>query len=457
MTNYLWKDNPTEANVALYDPDVLNECLMHLKYSSPKMTPFCLNSASMDSSGKANLLSFTGNTVKFNCGNSLVPSMNSNSQDVWSLTSSHSANTSANDLYKSFDSDGSSYCAIGHTPSTSDPVFLKVQKTTSFSLEYVYLKFASIYNAGDIKSFFIKNSEGTVIFSYDNLGAFLDKDEFLIPLHGYSDTSITIGATSNVNGVGYVNFPAVIKLLDKSQVVSLSNAYGASQNLSQVSDITISSTASQTHNIYLGFDGTTDCFAAAFTKGAVLPASPVANQVHLLTSVEPCVAYIYNGTDWGEYAKIPVGYAKTNSGGAVFEVVTFPYNQNAYEVNSLTPGALTKVWVSNEYTPIIGTATIVAHNLSLSNPLMAKGEVLLRCVVAEAGYSVGDYVSGYSIPSVWLGAGSQGVPPVLLTANSIQTVTGTSSYTGMAVAHKTYGTCTSITLANWRYVFRIWY
>lgn len=33
MTNtYEWTDNPTVSGVSLYDPDVLNDCLMHLKY-----------------------------------------------------------------------------------------------------------------------------------------------------------------------------------------------------------------------------------------------------------------------------------------------------------------------------------------------------------------------------------------------------------------------------------------
>lgn len=29
---YNWTDNPTVAGVSVYDPDILNDCLMHLKY-----------------------------------------------------------------------------------------------------------------------------------------------------------------------------------------------------------------------------------------------------------------------------------------------------------------------------------------------------------------------------------------------------------------------------------------
>ncbi len=34
-TNYEWVDDPTMAGVSAYNPDVLNECLMHLKYDIP--------------------------------------------------------------------------------------------------------------------------------------------------------------------------------------------------------------------------------------------------------------------------------------------------------------------------------------------------------------------------------------------------------------------------------------
>lgn len=35
MTNqYLWTDNPTESGIAKCDTDVLNDCLMHLKYEN---------------------------------------------------------------------------------------------------------------------------------------------------------------------------------------------------------------------------------------------------------------------------------------------------------------------------------------------------------------------------------------------------------------------------------------
>lgn len=58
MTNYNWIDNPTESGVAICDPDILNECLMHLKYDNHKITqiPCCLNSGNINSNGNSDLI-----------------------------------------------------------------------------------------------------------------------------------------------------------------------------------------------------------------------------------------------------------------------------------------------------------------------------------------------------------------------------------------------------------------
>ncbi len=333
VNNYLWTDNPTEANVALYDPDILNECLMHLKYNSEKVTPFCINSASTDTSGNANLLSYTGNVVKFNCGNSIVPIMTSNSSSVWTLSASHQVTAPGNDIYKSLNNDKFSYCSLVHTPSLESPAFMAVEKTTNFSFDYLYLKFNTTEISGDIKNFCIKNAAGDIFYSYDNFDDFLDKDEFLIPIFGFNSNKLIISTTSNVNGATFVSFPCIIKFLSKSQVVSMSDAKGFNKIISEISDLTISNLISKTLNIYIGVDGITEVFASSFTKGIALPSSPTVNQIHYLTATESCIAKKYNGSSWDDYGKIPVGYVKTNSGGAISEIGTFAYNQNSYNIN----------------------------------------------------------------------------------------------------------------------------
>lgn len=335
IKNYLWKDNPTEANVALYDTDILNECLMHLKYSAPRLTPFCINSASYNTSGVANLLNYSGNVVKFNCGNSLVPEMTSNSQSPWSLEASHSI-LSSGDIFRSFNLTSADYCTLQHTSTIESPSFISIQKTTDFSFDYLYIKFNTTFNPGDIKTFHIENENGTIFYAYDNLGDLVEKNEFLIPITNFYNKKIKIVATSNVNDVAYTNFPCVIKLLDKSQVISLTEAFGFNAVLSEISDLTIPVTANATFNIFLDTDGNKEIFSTPFAKSDILPSSPVSDQIHFHTNTQPCTPKKYNGTRWEIYNKIPVGYVKTNSSGVISEVGTFPYNQNSYDLNMLS-------------------------------------------------------------------------------------------------------------------------
>ena len=58
MTNFKWIDNPTENDISVYNPDVLNECLMHLKYNNiqKQYTKFCFNSGNVDIYGNADIV-----------------------------------------------------------------------------------------------------------------------------------------------------------------------------------------------------------------------------------------------------------------------------------------------------------------------------------------------------------------------------------------------------------------
>jgi len=364
--NYLWKDNPTQANVAVYDPDVLNECLMHLKYSSPRFTRFCVNSASVDTSGTPNLLNYSGNTVSFNCGISLVPTMASNSTTPWTLSASHTINTSATDIYKSFDSDSTTYCSLAHTPTADSPSSITVTQSAAFTFDYLYLKFNSIYNSGDMKNFSIKDASGTVLYSYDNAGAFLDKDEFLIPIYNFNSTQFVISTISNVNGASYVNFPSTIKLLDKTQVIAMTNAQGSSAFLIKVASFTLSTNG--TYIVYLGTDGTVETFATTLTVGKVLPTSPVANQVHYLTCSEIPQAKKYNGSVWVAYDKVPVGKVVV-ANSAITSVLTNSYAQNGYDINA---NSSSEVFYSTPTQLVNGTmpTSWTAYNTGLTNSVV---------------------------------------------------------------------------------------
>lgn len=88
----------------------------------------------------------------------------------------------------------------------------------------------------------------------------------------------------------------------------------------------------ETQNIYLKTDGELEALIAPFTVGTLLPSSPVSNQVHYLTSIEPCQAKKYNGSEWEDYTGVPIGTVTILS-GAVSAAITFPFNQNGYNIN----------------------------------------------------------------------------------------------------------------------------
>ena len=370
----------------MYDPDILNECLMHLKYQNEKFSKFCVNSASVDSNGNANLLSYTGNVVKFNCGNSLLPIMTSNSQSGWTLTGSHQVVSSSNDFYKSFDNSNLDFCSLQHTPSEESPAFLTLEKSTSFSFDYLYLKFKTTTNPGDIKSFRILDISDNTLYSYDNFGDYLGKDEFLIPIYNFNSTKLKLLITSNVNNVTYTIFPSIIKLLDKTQVVMLTNTKGEIGNLINISDFTIPSIASKTYNIFVGTDGSVETFNTTLGKSAVFPTSPTADQIHLLTCIEPLQAKKYNGTIWENYTKVPVGYAKTNSSGAICEIGTFAYNQNGYNINinSFTQSLASSGWTKLPNGLILQWGTTSSFNGDAGTTVNFPISFPTACVFAKA-------------------------------------------------------------------------
>lgn len=112
------------------------------------------------------------------------------------------------------------------------------------------------------------------------------------------------------------------------------------------------------------------------------------------------------------------------------------------------------LWISGEYTPVAATRTIAVHNLGL-NPLAARGDVLLKCVEADAGYQPGEYCSNWT-PS---GKNNNLSYPiacgVTLTDNTIETTTGANT---IAALKKTGSNeYAFLDFNKWRYVFRIFY
>ena len=112
-----------------------------------------------------------------------------------------------------------------------------------------------------------------------------------------------------------------------------------------------------------------------------------------------------------------------------------------------------KLWVSEEYQPVLNTPTIVDHNLEI-NPLRCKCDVLLKCISDDGGYLAGEFAMGFFIRSH---SNLSNPANPILKENSIQINTGAIGL-GIYFIQKTNGNYAEPSSLNkWRYIFRIWY
>lgn len=125
-----------------------------------------------------------------------------------------------------------------------------------------------------------------------------------------------------------------------------------------------------------------------------------------------------------------------------------------YKPSSYVP-PLSQVWLSSEYTPVLNTPIIVNHGLTLTDPLKCKADVMLKCIVANNGYAVGDMIMGLA---VWVQSTTILPPNPLLSASQVQITTGSQGPCGLLGAKKSDGTgAINVDPSQWRYVFRIIY
>lgn len=108
----------------------------------------------------------------------------------------------------------------------------------------------------------------------------------------------------------------------------------------------------------------------------------------------------------------------------------------------------TILWKSDGYTIASATYTTVTHGLNI-DPTEVTADVIIRCKTAEHGYSVGDVLLSFGATDQQPAATN----PLMVTPTTIFIRTG--AY--LRSIHKTSGAVANLTMANWEYIFRIWY
>lgn len=146
--------------------------------------------------------------------------------------------------------------------------------------------------------------------------------------------------------------------------------------------------------------------------------------------------------------------AQRTIGTASANVPDIAIADERYKPASYIP-PLSQVWLSSEYTPVLNTPTIVSHGLTIADPLKCKADVILKCIVANNGYAVGETAMGLAL---WVQSTTFLPPNPLLTTSVIQINSGSQGSCGLLMGQRSAGgIATAVDPTQWRIIFRIIY
>ncbi len=256
---------------------------------------------------------------------------------------------------------------------------------------------------------------------------------------------------------GYSGLTITPKIGGAYSNLVVSDYLGAKTTITFASSISMSGKTDGVYNIFVKPDGTLYVLKNKIYRQASRP-TMVDGDIWLNTSVEPLSCIKYDGVSDNEFSDVPLGVV-TLASSAITSVETFAFNQNGYDINGQTLGQ--RLYVSGLYALVNNTPTIVSHNLNLSAEELqharATAKVNLKCVVAEGGYSPGDYAIGWSTMMEFSGGYAQTIQSPLVTANAVQINTGINSTALIVMANKANGAIFSGAYANWKYEFTFKY
>ncbi|MDX6914377.1 hypothetical protein R9X49_04590 [Pectobacterium carotovorum] len=114
----------------------------------------------------------------------------------------------------------------------------------------------------------------------------------------------------------------------------------------------------------------------------------------------------------------------------------------------------TRIWISGEYPPVASTPLVVTHGLANINPLHCRCDVLVKCIVAEGEYRVGDFAIN---PMTLFIQNSVGHPYSLLPALNTSTIQLNMMHHLVASFKTSTIGNQQLNMSNWRFIFRIFY
>ena len=169
---------------------------------------------------------------------------------------------------------------------------------------------------------------------------------------------------------------------------------------------------------------------SAITESNIAPSSPATNDLWLNTGVKPYQPQQWNGSIWTAYQFVKLGEV-TISGGVMGTPISYAFNHyyNSGWINSIPTSTTFNTFITN-----IGL-----------DPSFCATTMSLKCLTAEAGYSIGDVIT--IVSKNWSGSG-YGASTVVATKNTIGFSSSTNTF---VVVSKATNTTTTLTPANWAY------
>ncbi len=370
MTNkYSWIDNPTVAQISEYNPDVLNECLMHLKYDNmPSVnTAFCMNKGNVDGNGNADLIEaeLSTNLVLTQPGTYSVKIPTSGyyevtivgagaggvwGMDVYAIRSSASGGSGAAFSGRIYISEGTYSCTVGAGGAAAGNGGYGSAGGNS-EIQGIILAgggAAGAYatwgqhtgSAGGVLTIASAVNSSTISSNgYDGCGNYNASSEGGASLYnGYGKGGSASTTTSypgnngylslKFSGQSYINY----KIGGSYPALSGTTVKGESFTINGLNSDDAAALADGTYIKYIGADGSSELLKAGLYLSPYIPSLLTIGDVALDARTEPLKAYKYNGSHWEQYDKVPLGKF-TVSNGTISSYQTFSYNQNGYNRN----------------------------------------------------------------------------------------------------------------------------
>ncbi len=385
---FMWVDNPTVSQVSKYNPDILNECLMHLKYDNTTSASvrFSINSGNINSSGEADLIDAetpvagtpvslkysSAGTYSFNvpvdgyCSLVLVGAGGKatsalNSMGYSSKASGGSGAAFAGQVYLTAGEHTITVGALGGESSTLDNTAVVAGgggngylNAATYNLQgkggaggsvsiasNVSVKDITVNSSGNSGSFSNGNVNqkggASVYYGFGN-GASTNASD------GTSGYAEIVFSTQGTEGSSFVNYKVGVNYSS----ITATDFSGETFEVSGLNSDDVSSLADGTYIKYITADASSELINAPLFKQPFAPSSPAIGTVWLNTSCEPISAQKYNGSAWEVFNKVPLGQI-TVSDGVVADFKTFPYSSREVSaINNLYPDVVVKEYIDDD-------------------------------------------------------------------------------------------------------------